>query len=363
MLREQKSADNSNDIYIYTKMDPGLGYQKLINNCEDHINRRDDESARFRGIKNNGQKLWHIRESNVPGMLTVDVVQWNAAKNEWNMQSFRMALTKNGWVNANAYSSNKPEHQEERRALMKALEDKENVTPENASQHKASLEKYISEKLGLSIENRINPLKNEQTTSELYSTYAKIGGGLGSAKVKLSPGVTQALTCEITQKPFKRPVVMNVDKNVNTPDGSTIGLRKGQSYEQSALESLGVSQTEFYPNFLLKRIADSIGSLDKLKITELDERRLEDPVLLDQMKDPRVIPSGHSYSQETISGMARPLTCPNTRIPFRLDEVVVNQNLAHFIREWPACKTTLLQTLERERPLSPAAAPPPPAKL
>jgi hypothetical protein len=282
---------------------------------------------------------------------------------QWVGDSTRMALTKTGWINAT--NSNLP-------AVKAALQNLQTVTSEDAHMHKESLEQYIrGYKFDhFDVKDRINPAPEEQTESELYSNYVSIArhedhrpeavlaSHLGqekaekkASKVSLTPAVLQAVSCNLTGKPFKDPVVMKEDMKIETKFGAYV-LRKGHSYEKSAVLNAKVPENKFYANFMLKRVIDSLGANDPAKLENLTEARLQDPVLLDQIKDPVILPSGHSYSAETIEDLEKSnkRTCPNTRQPFNPGDPVRNVNLDLFNRGWEECRKKLLSSVPKVEP-------------
>lgn len=312
-------------------MAPEAGYRILKKKITGML--QDEQNA----LKESGKALWLLRESNTKGMLTVDMILWSKEENNWKTKSTRMVLSDNGWINASNVQL--PEVQE-------ALQSAQHITAETAGLHEATLFQYIEnyDNGMLILENRINPSKNEQTTSPILSLYQV----RDISRVPLTPGVLQSLTCDITGQIFTNPVVMNVDQMVRNRDGEDIRLYKGRTYEESALQALRVNPQVYYVNKTLKDVINRLGSADNAKIASLEEDWLKDPVSLETLIEPMILPSTHSLSKDTVEGMiasGRTLQCPMTRIPFTREQVISNENLDHFIQAWPECKALLVPSL------------------
>jgi len=317
------SAIAEKDIYIFKAMLPEMGYA-ILEQQRAHLN--DDRLAEYKHC------LWLLRESNVKGMLTIDFALWNAEKKQWQNSSIRMALTAKGWV----------------KALNPAeVVMLENITAESAAAHEQSLTAHIT---GLNnglftTKNRLNPRKEQQTQAAIYTSYVDISeeGKLRSRMVDLSPGVKQAITCELSKQVFKSPVVMNRNMSVRVRGWEFINLYKGRSYEESELIALNVPRSCFYHNYFLAHAINRLGCTNDSKIESLAEDILVDGVEIDQLKEPQILPSGHSFSKSTIHDLSAAsitgeMACPITRGNFRLNDVVENINLERFIQEWPLGK-------------------------
>ncbi|MGE3319886.1 MAG: U-box domain-containing protein [Candidatus Berkiella sp.] len=319
------SAIAKKDIYIFKAMAPSAGYDILFKQL--------DQFSQANLLNEINRCIWLIRESNVPGMLTIDYIKLHDETHEWQCCSIRMALTAQGWVSALNPG----------KVVML-----ENITAENAAVHEQSLTDYITQlqngKFG--IKNRVNPRKDEQTQCEVYTKYiVNIGedGAPGKRRreVELSPGVKQAITCELSQKPFKNPVVLRQNLRVRVQGWQFIDLYKGRSYEESELVKLNVAKQCYYTNFVLKNLINRLGCPDESKIESLSDDKLEDSVFYEQLENPVIIPSGHSFSQATIDKMHvvanhGEMHCPLTRQPFTMDQAVENINLNNFINSWDA---------------------------
>ncbi|MGE3318283.1 MAG: U-box domain-containing protein [Candidatus Berkiella sp.] len=328
------AAEEQSDIYIFAAMDANSGYALLMNKAKDLPN--------IAQIKASGQPLWLLRESNTQvGMLTVDFITWNEEKNNWIPQSTRMALhPQKGWINAS--DPKNPDFIEAKQSMTQ-------VNAETADKHQQSLQAYLDAfpNARFSLENRMNPLKSQQAQAPIYTTYITDQQPANQkALVPLTPGVAQAITCELSGKVFKDPVVLNRD--ITLPGVSGRQLKLGRSYEKSELEKLGINSSNFYANFTLKKIVNRLGCNDAGLMENLSNDRLVDPVMLDTMSNPQILPSSHSLSKETIDGMiasGRTLRCPETQQPFTQQNVVPNVNLDRFIKAWPECQRLLVETL------------------
>lgn len=320
------SAIAENDIYIFKAMLPEMGYAFLE---QQRAQVNDDQLAEYNHC------IWLLRESNVKGMLTIDFTLWNAEKKQWQNSSIRMALTAKGWV----------------KALNPAeVVMLENITAESAAAHEQSLTEHISGlRNGLfTTHNRLNPRKEQQTEAGIYSSYITVSeeGKPRSRMVDITPGVKQAITCELSKKVFKKPAVMNRNMNVRVHGWQFINLYKGRSYEESELLALNVPRSCFYHNYFLAKAINRLGCTDDTKIDSLAKDLLEDGVLLEQLNNPRILPSGHSFSESTIlelyaASINDEMKCPLTRAVFTLNDVVENINLNRFIQEWPLGKQIL----------------------
>ncbi len=132
-------------------------------------------------------------------------------------------------------------------------------------------------------------------------------------------------------------------------------LSKGKSYELAELQRLGINSKDYYLNFVLQKIISRLGSNDAGLIEKLETERLIDPVLLETLADPYILPSGHSLSKASIDGIiasGRTLRCPQTQQSFTPANIVSNTNLARFIQAWPESKALLIASLSQELPSS-----------
>lgn len=326
-------------IYIFKSMDRNAGYKKL----KDHAAHLPNLAE----IIKSGTTLWLLRESNTQvGMLTVDFIIWDKEKNNWRENSTRMALHPDkGWINASDVTA--PLFQETMAAISK-------VNSETAAKHQDSLQSYLSTlSFNLLVENRMNPAKNEQATQPIYTSYVTIGEDHPANKkvlVSLTPATAQAITCELSGKVFKDPVVLKRDL-ILTIHKNPVKLTKGKSYEKAELQKLGVYPNNYYANFTLNKIINRLGCNSTALIENLSQDRLIDPVMLDTLKEPYILPSGRSISKDTVDGMiasGRSLRCPETQQPFTKEEAIPNINLDRFIQAWPACQEKLIESMNTD---------------
>lgn len=336
------------DLYIFAAMDRNVGYAKLKDMANDlpHIAQ----------VKETGQSLWLLRESNTQrGMLTVDIIRWDTNNNRWRENSTRMALhIDNGWIDAS--DTKLPE-------VKEAMKSMHQVNARSAGQHQDSLMKYLGDlpTFKLLVENRLNPSKSQQAKSSIYSQYtstANIGRSAENENSKktatsvlLTPDIIQAISCEISGKVLQKPMVLKADMARPNPNGHTMHLNRGKSYELAELQRLGISANFYCPNFVLAKIISRLGCNNIGLIENLESDRLIDPVMLEILDDPYILPSGHSLSKTTIDGMIasnRSLKCPQTQQPFTKENIVSNINLARFIRAWPESKALLIKSISTE---------------
>lgn len=328
------------DIFIYKAMDRSVGYNFLKNRANQMLNIDD--------IKANGTILWLLRESNTQkGMLTVDFIYWNKALNRWNEVSTRMVLhAKNGWIDSSNPAN--PEVQE-------AIKNMVQVDSAVAAKHLGSLETYLTQHKDYKFEiaNRVNPFKQDQAQSSVYSSYVTQALIATKVSVVLTPPIIQAISCELSKKTMKNPVVLKKDILITEPGDRQMLLRKGRSYERSELEARDIGPDCFIENFSLQKIISRLGCGDKGKIDNLETDRLFEPVMLETMSQPYILPSTHSISRETLEQMkatGRSLRCPETQAPFERSDPVPNLNLDQFIREWPDCQQVLVASLQNQTP-------------
>ncbi len=330
------------DIYIYKAMDRTQGFRILKARSEELINLSE--------VKLRGQPLWLLRESSTQqGMLTADLIIWNSQKDQWVEGSHRVVLHKDkGWVNANDPSD--PD-------VKEAIKHMQSVDSESAGRYLESLSNYFKDLKGLNLVtvNRMNPAKEEQTNQAIYSGYVVVSPDLPASSnvakvsVPLTPPILQAITCEVSGKIMKEPVVMKADVKVKTADGRDFFLRKGRSYEKSALETMNVNRDIYVTNFTLSKVISRLGCNDEGRLNSLEEERLIDPVPLETMSNPYIMPTGRSISKETLDGMiasGRTLKCPETNIAFRAEQAVRNINLDRFISAWPSCREILVNAIK-----------------
>lgn len=331
------------ELYIFAAMDRNLGYSRLKEAA--------NELPHIAQVKESGQCLWLLRESNTqPGMLTADFIHWDKENNRWLEKSTRMALHREkGWINASA--PNNPE-------VKEALKSIHTVNAKSAGRHQESLTSYLSSfsPFNLLVQNRLNPSKSQQAQLSLYSQYtshAKAAASSSHSKtpVLLTPDIIQAISCEISGKVLKVPVVLIRDITIANPEGYPMKLSKGKSYELAELQRLGVDSKDYYPNFVLQKIISRLGSNDAGLIEKLETERLIDPVLLETLADPYILPSGHSLSKASIDGIiasGRSLRCPQTQLPFTKENIVRNVNLTRFIEAWPNSRAALIKSLSEK---------------
>lgn len=340
-------------LFIYKSMNPENGYDILEKKL------KIDPDLRDNLIKTN-KAIWLIRESNETGMLTIDFQFFE--NNTWVKNSCRFMFT-DEWIKA---SNLKDPNVIEARKSIKL------INSVKASQYVAQLNNLICTKLSLSeirarfdIEFRVNPERNMQTTNEVYSTYTV---EKKSKEVKLSIGVKQAITCEMSQKIFKDPVIMTenfkgsriysndemapsyIDRLKNANNCNYL-FYKGKSYERSELAKWGVPKHLYYANTALKDVVNCIGSLKEEKIDLITEERLLDPIYFTQFDQPYALPSGFSISKKTLEDSIKHnlLKCPRSTLPFTAEQAVPNKNLAAFIDEWADSQQILVQSIGYEQ--------------
>ena len=339
----EENADNAPDIYIFKAMDRNVGYRLLKTKAEGMLN--------IAQIKQNEEIIWLLRESNTQkGMLTVDYISWDNIKQIWKENSTRMALHPNkGWIPTS--DTNSPD-------FIEAMKSINKVDSDTAGEHQATLQAYLSKlPYALNVQNRMNPTKQEQAKQGIYTSYIVVGADRPSNKVSvpLTPPITQAISCELSGKVFKDPVVLIRDITIPGGGGRPIQLNKGKSYERSELEKIGIDPANYYTNFVLSKIINRLGCGDKGLIENLSDDRMVDPVMLETLADPYILPSSHSLSKQIIDGMiasGRSLRCPQTQQPFTQQTAIANVNLDRFIKAWPTCQALLIESLDKRNPHS-----------
>lgn len=336
VLKKAKTCSQSqdSDIYIYRAMSQQAGHRILL----EKLSKIDEDI-----LKENDQALWLLRESRYKSMLTIDYLIWDKENNTWTTHSTRMLLSNIGWINADEINSP---------IIKEARKTAEEIDANTASQYENSLIEYI-ETCPLAkfiIANRMNPAKHDQSTSLVFSGYQVKNQDEANYGVILLPGVKQAITCEITGQCFRNPVVMKECSLVNL-NGSYLKLYSGRSYEKSQLIMLGVKSSSYYENRALKSIINRLGAKDSKKIELLIEDCAKDAVTLETYLDSRIIPSGQTYSLESINNIikSQKLECPITRKAFTKQEVITNVNVDYFILEWPANKDLIINLLHENK--------------
>src|SRR5689334_6339791 len=88
----KKHAEKQNEIYIYKAMSASTGYAILRKKL------RNKTTLELEFLKETNQPLWLLRESNKPGLLTIDYLSYDSEKKNWVAGSHRMAFTNGGWT-------------------------------------------------------------------------------------------------------------------------------------------------------------------------------------------------------------------------------------------------------------------------
>lgn len=347
MLESTFSNNQKITLYENTSMEAA---STILNN---RFNAMSSEEKKQLGQNKEG--LWLIRESATQlGVIVIQYIHWD--DNQWKEGAGKLAyLPGKGWTSDTSNLSyflpiTNDNINECFNSLLMCLPSSPHFLlkhlinprqkPDNARGEKdeVSFETTVLTRYQRAfVEQKSNAKKREAVTNIENQT---------AVKVKLSAGMIQAITCELSGKTFSDPVIMNEDVKIGS-----IKLVKGTSYERKELEKLKVKTSKYYDNLNLKFAVNRLGCNDSGKIRSFTEERLQDPIELDTLADPHILPSGHSFSKTSIDGMItsnRSLKCPNSRQPFTQDQVVPNTNLNAFLHEWPACKKIMLEALNDE---------------
>ncbi|WP_454782093.1 U-box domain-containing protein [Legionella sp. WA2022007384] len=339
------------DVFIYGKMDPNETNRMLLSKVSQNI--KPDSFSKIAKLQHSGAKLWLIRDSRVPGLLTVQSISWNKEFSFWGINEPERYMLSNhyGWILNNSLPDS-----DAFLAVVDSVGGFIDMTEDKAKPHLPGLLKILSEN-GYDVENRVNPKVGEQTQLIGYTSYhidllppkrEDSSPKLESTEVCLPEGLIMALSCPITllktgqMKVMKDPVTRVID---------------GISYERGyLLEKYPDLQegTDFYPNIRLKAIINYISATSLkpedywAKLQKIDED-IKDPIFLETLIEPVLSPSGHSYEKKSIEEWIKkkqvdlptvsnilPIPDPTTDENIRGKPLILNKNLMLFIKAWPA---------------------------
>ena len=347
MQNKIETTQQDANIFIYDKMDPEGANLILLAKVE-LLKKQQGFAPIITKLEQDGGNLWLIRDSRVEGLLTVQSVSYSQTSSEWVPNSpVRFMLSNNsGWIiNNNAPGTVKFEQVASHAGGLIKL-TQENVTP-----HLPGLLSLLSSN-GYSPENRVNPKLGEETKTIGYSDYVipqKIMPSNHNFKfgtsVSLPEGILIALSCPLTTKKTGEAKLIK-DPVTLVSDGIT--YERASLLEEYANQNLQEGK-DFYPNIRLKAIINYVSAtslppeeyLVKLAKVEND---IQDPILLIDMEEPVLSPSGHSYekaslenwikSKQNVSHMI-PIPDPVTKEDIRGKPIINNVNLKQFIKAWP----------------------------
>lgn len=343
-----------NNTYIYSATTGGWSILANAINSSSHL-----KNAMLMG-----KAVYLIRVSNTDNhMLTkeyvilknIDAIKEKLFASEnidhWNT---RYMLSPSGWCEANKLDD--PEIKKIRETMIE-------VDPDTIGRHYVEqLERLICSDPTFETQHRVNPPKNQQTRCEIYSSYS--ASRTKKEEVRILPELRQSITCEITGKPFKDPVI--VTKNHTTARGWM--LYSGRSYERSKLQELNVPSGLYRDNYPLKKAIMRLGSGqterietlgDKLEIDNLDDHLNQLAISARSFSkmntDSEVVDLENRIANLTISVRK---TTNNTSMEVDQDpfeeqeeniEVIPNLNLQQFVRGWPLNKDSLFADLESKK--------------
>src|ERR1700676_2319000 len=122
MLSSPKTeSDQLKDVYIYGKISPEAGYEKL----NTYLKKVGEDF-----LKKTNNALWLLRESREHGKLTVDFMYWDNTKQDYIKNSKRLALTESGWEEVGG-----SEIEQYKNSIV--------LSAENVATHESSLLPYI----------------------------------------------------------------------------------------------------------------------------------------------------------------------------------------------------------------------------
>lgn len=350
-------------IFIYQKMEPKTA-QAMLRDRLTQLAMTDP--VKYQALVESG-KAWIVRESRVPGMLTIHSYalkkQTDDATGKMTIELVdelpqRICLCHNGW----AFNNHTPGTNEFNEILENNGGLQQNLSRDNASQYLSSFYETIAQNQ-FPEASRINPLQGEQTKTNTYSGY-HVANDLpeSSVEIELPLEISQLFCCPLSRKQLKHfmqePVILA------TPVHDTQHLLVvGKTYEKENLlmysRRLHIRLTEgvnYYPNTTLKKIIRYLSTIylknheritDETRLDKLEKIHTEItcPILLEQMTNPVVTAAGTSYDEESINTFIETKTRsaalfatikdPITNVEITGCAVVKNENLARFIAHWP----------------------------
>lgn len=303
---------------------------------------------RERGKENlpDNHKLWLLRHSSVPGLVTFESIVYNKGLDQWVVQTPKRYMnSENGWV----INNHDPRSQSFNQLVTNSGGKKDIITDENSVLIE-SLVIHIMESQACSLEDHITELVQKVTKVKATSRYI-----VKEESFSLPGYIANILICPWTKEKIlekgkstvplmKHPVVLKDD---------------GKSYERDALvaryKKLGIDLIEgvhYYNNIVLKAIIGYLASQEKTPAEYLELlNKINDEVLIDslsyeQFADTVISPSGFSFSKEEIMtyiaskkiGLMEPVVADplNPNVKITKSDLIFNENLELFVRLWPA---------------------------
>lgn len=350
-------------IFIYGKLGPVETGRILCSKIE-VLQNSLEFSPMISRLKTDGGKLWLIRESRMHGLLTIQSVSYDQEGGAWQHNAHERYMLSNncGWVLNGREGREFDKIAQKCGGIIK-------VTEVCAAPYVAGLLDILSTR-GYLVENRINPIAGEQTTTIGYSRYtvdltreckenafqnltprrSNITATFfppekkaGETLVSLPEGILMALSCPLTAWKTGQIQLMK--------DPVTL-LKDGISYERNTLlqcstDAVLIDGVDYYPNIKIKSIINYVSATDLprdeylAKLAKI-ENDISDPLGLSVFMQPILSPSGFTYEKsnlekwiQTCENLQRTILDPLTNQDISGKQLVENHNLKQFINAWP----------------------------
>jgi hypothetical protein len=359
------------NIFIYGRMSPQEAEIVLKTRARDMI----AESGSTHLLDQ--ERLWLLRESREPGLLTLESILYDKENDIWlgwsdmnektaikddacsiyrrrneagiiteffvNPQRYMLSFNK-GWI-VNNYPPNSYEFYQFAEAAGGKIQD---MDKNSNGEDVVNLLEILCEN-GCYLRNRINPREGEQIKVQGYARYTL--AGVNNAKQKFSLPLELALTlaCHLSKEKgqdltlMKEPVILKSD---------------GISYEREILLMIKPELKEgrdFYENLVLKNIIGYLSTQDSNEkyleyLNKINDYEILDTFTLSKLQEPVVTPAGHTYekndfelyidssidSKKNSYGVHAVAKDPkNTSVLVTKNDLVLNRNLQSFIAAWP----------------------------
>ncbi|KTC86432.1 hypothetical protein [Legionella brunensis] len=326
----EQPQEQENVIYIHKKMNEQQAKILLVA-CAEKAAKQQGENLPDK------HKLWLLRDSSVPGLITFESIVYNKSSDQWVIQTpTRYMNSKQGWV-----INNKSSQSVEFAQIVERSGGKEGID----SVLIESLVIHILETKNCSFENHITPFWEEKKKVVAQDCHKEKGEDFS-----LPSYIANLLICPLTKE---KKLETGLHKTLPLMKDPVVLKDDGRTYEREVLvaqyKELDIDLKEgvhYYSNIVLRNIISHLVSQKQspIELDKIDEE-LIDSLSFEHFDNAVISPSGNSFSKREITkyinskkiGLMEPVAADplNPNITIGKMDLIHNENLELFVRFWP----------------------------
>ncbi|WED42399.1 U-box domain-containing protein [Legionella cardiaca] len=327
-----------NIIYIHKNMSQTQATKLLLTSAQKAVEQHGKD------IQDN-KKLWLLRDSSVPGLITFESIVYHKASEQWVVQNaIRYMNSKQGWV-----INNKPPKSLEFAQIVEKSGGKKDIIADDNSVLIESLVIHILETVNCSLDDHITPFMEKDTKVVARGRYVE-----KEEDFTLPSYIANILICPLTKEKREQ---LGLHGTVPLMKDPVVLKDDGKTYERDVLiaqyKELGIHLQEgehYYRNLVLRNIIGYLASQEKSpteysEILDKIDEELIDSLSVEHFDNPVISPSGNSFSKKEITqyinskkvGLLEPVVNDplNPGVKIGKMDLIPNENLELFVRCWP----------------------------